>query len=220
VYSAAFSFLSLFVINVSIQADFDKSPYNFSTTEVGLLYIAPTLGYAVASLGGGRWVDYIMAREARKAGRYDADGKPIYLPEDRMKENLWIAATMYPCGLIWYGWSVQKGLPWIVSCIANFFFGLGMMLLFGTVTTVLTEFTPKQASTGVAINNLVRNIFSFAAAVFTQPLIDAIGTGWMCTIVGLIAFVTGNAALLAIYVWGPKWRIDMDKKLNPQGASK
>ncbi len=113
-------------------------------------------GYAVTSVLGGRWIDHIMAREARKAERYDADGKLVYLPEDRMRENIWLAASLYPAALIWYGWTVQNGVHWIVPCIASFFFGLGNMLVFGAVTTMLTEFTPKRSSSGVALNNFVR----------------------------------------------------------------
>ncbi|OCK73146.1 MFS multidrug resistance transporter [Lepidopterella palustris CBS 459.81] len=216
VWSAAIAFGAMFVLNVSIQADFDKPPYNFTIIEVGLVYLAPTLGYAVSSLLGGRWIDYIMAREARKAGRYDENGKLKYLPEDRMKENIWLAATLYPAALIWYGWSVEKNLHWIVACVACVFFGLGMMLVMGAVTTMLTEFTPKRSSSGIAINNFVRNILSCTGAVVTQPLIDAMGTGWMCTLIGLFAFVTGNAAIMALKTWGPQWRVTMEKKLNAQ----
>lgn len=214
VFSAAIAFGSLYLINISIEIDFSSPPYNFNTLEVGLLYLAPTLGYAIASVLGGRWIDYIMAREARKAGRYDADGKLVYLPEDRMKENIWLAASLYPAGMIWYGWSADRGLPWIVACIANFFYGVGSMLVFGAVTTMLTEFTPKKSSSGVAVNNFVRNIFSCAGAIVPQPLIGAMGTGWMCTMFGLFAWVTGNAAILALKTWGPQWRVSMDRKLN------
>ncbi|KAI1667289.1 Major facilitator superfamily domain general substrate transporter [Pyrenophora tritici-repentis] len=214
VYSGSMAFGSLFIINIAIQSNFSKPPHSFNDTEVGLLYLAPTLGYAVASLLGGPWIDYIMAREARKANRYDADGKLVYLPEDRFKENIWLAATLYPAGLIWYGWAVDKDLHWMVSCVASFFFGIGSMLVFGAVTTVLTEFTPKRSSSGVAVNNLTRNILSCTCAVVTQPLIDTIRTGWTCTMIGLFTWVTGNAALWAIKTRGPQWRVAMDKKLN------
>ena len=217
VFSAAIAFGSLFVMNVSIQSDFGNPPYNFDTISVGLLYLSPTLGYAVSSLLGGRWIDIIMAREARRAGRHDAAGEPIYLPEDRMKENMWLAASLYPAGMLWYGWTADRGLIWIVPCVAGFFFGAGTMLVFGCVTTVLTEFTPKRSSSGVAINNFARNILSATGAVVTQPLINAVGTGWTCTMVALFAWVTGNAAIWAMRTWGPKWREGMDRTLN-QGA--
>ncbi|KAI0199065.1 major facilitator superfamily domain-containing protein [Astrocystis sublimbata] len=214
VFSAAIAFGSLYVVNISIETVFSVPPYNFTTIEVGLLYLAPTLGYALASVLGGRWIDFIMHREAEKAGRYDPDGKLVYLPEDRMKENIWLASSLYPAGMIWYGWTADKAIHWIVPTIATFFFGIGSMLVFGAVTTVLTEFTPKKASSGVAVNNFMRSTIATIGAVVTEPLVRAIGAGWTCTAIGLFAFVAGNGAILALKTWGPQWRVKMDKKLN------
>jgi multidrug resistance protein len=214
VYLGAIAFGSLFVLNIAIQANFNKPPYNFTDTKVGLLYLAPTIGYAISSVLGGRWVDYIMAREAKKAGRYQEDGTLKYLPEDRMKENIWLAATLWPAALIWYGWSVDKHLHWSVSAVASVFFGIGSMLVFGAATTMLTEFVPGRSSSGVAINNFLRNVFSCTAAVITQPLIDAMGTGWMCTMFGLLCWVSANVVIWALVTQHKKWRLVMDRKLN------
>ncbi|EXJ80118.1 hypothetical protein A1O1_08260 [Capronia coronata CBS 617.96] len=216
VYSAATVFGSFYLVNISIQSAFLLPPYSFTATEVGLVYLVPTLAYALASILGGRWTDSIMAREARKAGRIDAAGKLIYLPEDRLRENIWLAATLYPAGMIWYGWSVDRHLHWAVACVAILFFGVGGMLLFGAATTALTEFMPGRSSSGVALNNFMRSIFGTVGVVIAQPLIDAVGNGWMCTIVGLFAWVTGNVAILCLVVRGPRWRVEMDRKLNAQ----
>lgn len=114
VYYASITFGSLYVLNVSIEDTFGRDPYNFSTIIVGLLYIPNSLGYVVASIFGGRWMDNIMQREARKANRYDEHGNLIYRPEDRMRENAWLGAFLYPAGLIWYGWTAQNGIFWLV----------------------------------------------------------------------------------------------------------
>lgn len=114
VYYASIAFGSLYVLNVSVEDTFGKPPYNFSTIIIGLLYIPNSVGYVVASLFGGRWMDNIMQREAKKANRYDEKGRPIYRPEDRMRENAWLGAFLYPAALIWYGWSVDKGVFWLV----------------------------------------------------------------------------------------------------------
>ena len=114
VYYASVTFGSLYVLNISIQQTFSKQPYGFSTIIVGLLYVPSGLGYVLASIYGGKWTDYIMHREARSAGRYDEAGKLIFRPEDRMRENAWIAAILYPGALIWYGWAAQEGVYWIV----------------------------------------------------------------------------------------------------------
>ncbi|EGO60668.1 hypothetical protein NEUTE1DRAFT_97829 [Neurospora tetrasperma FGSC 2508] len=214
VYSAAIAFGALFILNISIQTTFHSAPYGYSTIIVGLFYLPSSLGYIVASLLGGRWTDKIMMREARKAGRYDADGNPIFLPEDRMRENIWLAASMYPAAMVWFGWTAQHGVYWIVPCVANFFFGCGSMLVFGAVTTMLTEFMPHRSSSGVAVNNFVRNIFSCVGTIVAQPLINAMGIGWLCTMIGLFAWVTGNLAIWLLKRNAAKWRESMDNALN------
>ena len=139
VYLASITFGSLYVLNISIQQTFSEPPYNFKVIIVGLLYIPNSVGYLLAAVLGGKWTDVIMLREARKAGRYDENGKLILRPEDRLRENAWMAAIIFPGALIWYGWSAGKGVFWLVPMIANFFFGIGSMIIFGCVTTMLTE---------------------------------------------------------------------------------
>ena len=110
VYYAAVTFGSLYVLNISVQYTFGRLPYNFSTIILGLLYLPNSLGYILASVFGGRWMDKIMKREALKANRIAENGKLIYRPEDRMRENAWLGALLYPVALIWYGWTSEKGV--------------------------------------------------------------------------------------------------------------
>jgi multidrug resistance protein len=209
VYYASITFGCLYFLNISIQSTFSMAPYQFSTIILGLLYIPGSLGYIAAAIFGGRWIDMIMHREARKAGRYDEHGKLVFRPEDRMRENAWFAAFLWPAALLWYGWAAEKGVFWLVPMIANFFFGVGSMLIFSLSTTMLTEFLPKRASAGIAINNFVRNIFSFTAATVAEPLIGAIGNGWMCTILGLWSLISGFAVIYTMRTRGPAWRDTM-----------
>ncbi|KAJ9360250.1 hypothetical protein DTO280E4_4472 [Paecilomyces variotii] len=213
VYYASITFGSLYVLNVSIEDSFGKPPYNFSTIIVGLLYIPNSLGYVTASLFGGKWMDSIMQREARKANRYDEKGKLVYRPEDRMRENALLGAIIYPGALIWYGWTVERGAFWLVPMIANFFFGIGSMLIFSMATTMLTEFMPKKSSSGVALNNFMRNIFSCVGSIVAAPIINAIGNGWLFTILGLVAIIS-SSSLLFMRVFGARWRQKMDGHMN------
>lgn len=113
IYYASITFGCLYVLQVGIQVTFSRPPYNFTPLQIGLSYISSSVGYIIASLIGGKWVDNIMAREARKANRYDENGELIYRPEDRMRENAWTAAIIYPCALIWYGWTAEKGVFYV-----------------------------------------------------------------------------------------------------------
>ncbi|KAF2707826.1 MFS general substrate transporter [Pleomassaria siparia CBS 279.74] len=214
VYYASITFGSLYFLNISIESTFAEAPYHFRTDIVGLLYIPGSLGYIVAAIFGGRWIDIIMHREARKAGRYDDHGKLVFRPEDRMRENAWLAAALWPGALLWYGWTAEKGVFWIVPIIANFFFGLGSMLIFSLSTTMLTEFMPKRASAGIAINNFARNLCSFTGAVVAEPLIRSIGNGWLFTILGLWSLISGFAVIHTMRSRGPGWRDAMVEALG------
>ena len=97
--------------------------------------------------------------------------------------------------------------------IANFFFGVGSMLIFSMVTTMLTEFMPRKSSNGVAVNNFMRNIFSCVGAVVAVPVIDAIGNGWLFTILGLAALAS-SGVIWAMKHFGPRWRVKMDANLD------
>jgi multidrug resistance protein len=131
---ASITFGSLYMLNISVQRTFSDAPYNYSVIIVGLLYIPNSMGYFIASLFGGRWVDNIMHREARKAGRFDERGRLKFIPEDRMQENAWLGALIFPAALIMYGWTARYGVNTAAPMIANFFFGVGSMLIFALVS--------------------------------------------------------------------------------------
>ncbi|EFZ01767.1 Major facilitator superfamily domain, general substrate transporter [Metarhizium robertsii ARSEF 23] len=214
---AAIAFGALFVANVSIQQEFGRAPYRFGQLVVGLLYLPPGLGYFLASVFGGRWIDSIMAREAARANRYDERGKLILLPEDRMRENIWIANTLYPCGLLLFGWTLDYGVFWFVPSIGSFLFGISSMLVFSTATTMLTEFVRKRSSAGVAVNNFVRNILSCVGTIVAAPWVDAIGVGYVMTAVALFCIVAGYIGIWTLRRNAPRWRKEMDKALNGLG---
>ncbi|KAL9054022.1 MAG: hypothetical protein Q9162_004428 [Coniocarpon cinnabarinum] len=214
VYYASIAFGSLYFLNISVEKTFSAPPYNFSVIIIGCLYIFNSAGYIIASIFGGRWVDYIMHRRAYAAGRINSQtNKPIFRPEDRMGENVWVAAFLMPGCLLWYGWAAQEGVHWAVPMVANFFFGVGSMLLFAAATTMLTEFMPKKASSGVALNNFVRNVFSFAGTLLAEPLIDAIGNGALFSILAGIAMASCFVIVL-MRRYGDKWREDMDRRMD------
>jgi multidrug resistance protein len=214
VYYASITFGSLYILNISIQSTFSQPPYSYPTLVIGLLYIPNSAGYLLASVFGGKWIDSIMHREARKAGRYDERGKLVLRPEDRMRENAWIAAILWPGALIVYGWTAQSHLNISIPMISNFFFGIGSMLIFALVNTMLTEFMPKRAASGIALNNFVRNIFSCTGAVVAEPVLAAIGNGWLMTALGGWSVVTGCCALGAMGRWGSRWRERMVEEMG------
>lgn len=97
--------------------------------------------------------------------------------------------------------------------IANFFFGIGSMLIFSMSTTMLTEFMPKKSSSGVALNNFVRNIFSCIGSFVAAPILSGIGNGWLFTILGLVCFAS-SGVLWIMRVYGSQMRKSMDAHMK------
>lgn len=87
------------------------------------------------------------------------------------------------------------------------------MIIFGMATTMLTEFMPRRASNGIAVNNFVRNIFSCVGGLVAAPIIHAIGNGWTCTILGIVSCVSGVGVIISMKKFGPRWRKEMEEIL-------
>lgn len=138
VYYTSITFASYYLLNISIQHIFSTPPYSWSPVIVGLTYTPSALGYLLGSVLGGRWTDYIMQRAAHKTGRIDKDGKPILIPEDRIRENALVAGIMYPLALLWWGWTIDKHVFWIVP--VNIFHFLLLYLTSSYPITSRTKF--------------------------------------------------------------------------------
>ena len=72
---------------------------------------------------------------------------------------------------------------------------------------------PQRASAGMSVNNFLRNALSCVGVVVAQPLLDAIGTGWLFTGLAVITLASGSL-IWALTHYGPRWREEMDRKLK------
>lgn len=75
---------------------------------------------------------------------------------------------------------------------------------------MLTEFMPKRASSGVALNNLARGTLACVGSIVAQPLMDAMGNGWLFTGLGAIT-AASSVVIWSLRHYGPRWRETMQK---------
>lgn len=103
----------------------------------------------------------------------------------------------------------------VVFCqlIANFFFGLGSMLIFHYQHDYAHGTHAQQALLGLTCNNFVRYIFACIGGVIAEPLIAAIGNGWLFTGLGAPAAFS-SIVVWAIAYYGPRWRGNVDVRLK------
>ena len=73
---------------------------------ISLSFIPFAIGLIVGDLTGGRWSDHVRYRTVTASEQSDDERDNMLAPEDRMKENTWLAILCLLAGLVWYGWSI------------------------------------------------------------------------------------------------------------------
>lgn len=183
------SFALIYFFNMAISYEYSKSPYNFSQIIVGLMYIPNSVTYFAASMIGGRWNDYLLNKYAEKHGEL--------VPESRISWTIVLACILYPIACLIFGWTIKYGEFWLVPLIGTAICGFASMLVIGATVTYLVDTLPGKGATGVALNNLIRQILGAVATFIVEPLLRAIGPGILFSILAGILIV---ATLILLYL--------------------
>ncbi|KAJ4496455.1 MFS general substrate transporter [Lentinula lateritia] len=144
--------------------------FGWDTLQIGLAYgTALLIGAFLGETAGGWVVDSIMNRARRKA----LTG-PSAPSEIRLKA-IWTGEIIVPIGLLWYGFSIQFGAPWIVPIL-----GMGVAC-FGVqcITTVMYTYSADCHLTKSAevaqVFNFVRQEIGMTFAFYAIVLGEALG---------------------------------------------
>lgn len=93
-------------------------PYEMTTIGVGNMNIAPMVGIFIGTLFGGPLTDWAIVQIAKRRGG-------IYEPETR----LWlfpIPLMVLTAGVLMFGLTISKGLPWPINAVGAGFIGFGL----------------------------------------------------------------------------------------------
>ncbi|KAF9067092.1 MFS general substrate transporter [Rhodocollybia butyracea] len=159
--------------------------FGWDTLQIGLAYgTALLIGAFLGETAGGWVVDSLMNRARRRAG-------PSAPYEIRLKA-IWTGEIIVPVGLLWYGFSIQFGAPWIVPIL-----GMGVAC-FGVqcITTVMYTYSADCHSNNMAevaqVFNLIRQEIGMTFAFYAIVLAEAMGGyHW------LFIFFAGAGSVLA-----------------------
>lgn len=195
-------FAGVYFFNMTISYEYAKEPYNFSNIIVGLMYIPNSITYVCASVIGGRWNDHLLMKHAKTH-----NGELV--PESRIAWNVITAVVIFPPACLIFGWCLDYGEFWVTPLIGTALFGFASMLIIGTTVTYLTDLLPGRGATGVAINNLIRQILAAIATFVVEPLLKALGPGVLFSIImGVMSFAA--FAMLYLKKYGAYYREHYD----------
>ena len=198
---SAISFAILYFVNMTLEYGYSHPPYNFKPMLVGLMYIPNSVTYMLASIFGGKWTDRLLKNYKAKHG--------ILAPEARISWNLVTAVITFPISLVIFGWCLDKGEHWETPLVGTALFGWANMMTIGATVAYLVDSLPGKGATGVALNNLVRQLLAGAAVFVNDPMIINMGIGWAFTMLAFI-IIGASSVLLILKKYGDYWRENYD----------
>lgn len=186
--------------------------YHFTTAQTGAAYLVPGCSLVLGSLTSGRLSDILRAKYQK---RYP--DRPI-IPELRLPLQIF-GVVLSMGGILGYGWMIHFHKHVAAVLVFTFLSGFGMTWVFVTNTTYLTECSPGQPASLVAIASFFRNMGAAIASFVIEPLVDKMTFGWCFTGLALIDLFSVGM-VIALMVNGPKWRSRLEEqKIAAQAPS-
>ncbi|KAL2202392.1 MFS general substrate transporter [Sarocladium strictum] len=188
------------IVGVCIPQLLGAPPYNFAAGAQGLFAISSFIGLILGGTIGSRIVDVVNSRIEQ---RHFRQGKK-HKPEDRLI-MLILPFVTAPVGLVLYGVSLSKGLPWIAPAFGYGIHSFGLTVMAGITFSYAVDSYLVRSGEIMVFNNTVRALLSFGFATFTPTWETKVGPTVVYT---MMAGVVWGVLLLAIPVlmFGPRIR--------------
>ncbi|KAI6105693.1 major facilitator superfamily domain-containing protein [Pisolithus sp. B1] len=171
--------------------------YHWSIGIGGLAYIGLGLGFMLSTILGAKISDKLYSRLIAKN---DGKGKP----EMRIPALIF-GSFFVPVGLLWYGWSAQARIHWIMPIIGTSIYGFGLMTTFLPIQLYLVDAFVYRAS-AIAAASVFRSVLGFVFPLFGEQMFNALGYGWGNTLLAGLAIVIGIPFPIWIYYAGERIR--------------
>ncbi|KAL9122894.1 MAG: hypothetical protein Q9187_000545 [Circinaria calcarea] len=172
--------------------------YNESIGIAGLNYISlglgPILGAQISALVNDRIYKRLKKRNGgigRPEFRF-----PLMVP----------GSFLVPIGLIWYGWSAEKHLQWIMPNIGIIIYSCGGIIGFQCIQTYIVDAYTMYAASAIAAAALLRSILAFAFPLFAPDLYTKLGYGWGNSLLALCGLLLGVPAPFFLWKYGAMLR--------------
>ncbi|GKT51762.1 putative electron transfer flavoprotein subunit alpha, mitochondrial [Colletotrichum spaethianum] len=163
-----------------------------------LHYIAVSLGTTVATQAGGRFMDWVFAKQKARS----PDGSTS--PEFRVP-CLVPPVILIPIGLLWYGWAAEIGAHWLVVDAGVAVFVCGSFLLAQAMLAYLLDEFSHAASANAA-SRMLSNVLGFVFPIFAPQLFARLGYGWGNSMLAFLFIGLGCPVPLLLRVWGARLR--------------
>lgn len=187
-----------------------KSVYHFSELQVGLAYLTGGAGTVLGGYANGKLMDWNYRVTAKKIGhtidKVSGDDLKHFPIERARARGAWYLLAAYMCALMGYGWSVMAQTSAAVPLVLQFVLAALCTCFQQTFNALLVDIYPESPSTAAASSNITRCALSAVAVAVLQPLVDAMGRGWLFTSLAALSGGGGMATIWAMTRYSMQWR--------------
>ncbi|KIY52336.1 MFS general substrate transporter [Fistulina hepatica ATCC 64428] len=187
----------IYYLMVATFADFFSETYGFKAGAGGLCYLGLGLGFVLATLFGAQFGDSMYNKRTAANGGV---GKP----EFRMP-GLIFGSFFIPVSL-WYGWSAQAKLHWIMPIIGTGIFGFADTAPHSLPILLYLVDTFQYAASAFGAATVFRCLSGFAFPLFASQMYDALGMGLGNSLLGAVSIVLGIPFPIYLYLYGEQIR--------------
>ncbi|KAK8847392.1 hypothetical protein IAR55_005250 [Kwoniella newhampshirensis] len=169
-----------------------RNVYGFNTNQVGLIYISIVIGALV-----GFAANFVQDAVYRRRVEKDGIEARLYAPM--------IAGVTLSLGCFLYGFTSVSTVHWIVPCIGIVIIIASIFTIYISAFVYLSECYGSYASSAIAAQSFLRNMFGGAFSFFTLQMYKALTPRWTIFTWGCVALVL-SAVPFGAYYRGPQIR--------------
>ena len=158
-----------------------------------LPFLAIVLGIVISLL----YVALVdQARYARVVSAHNGSAPP----EARLPPAM-LGSAALPIGLFWFAWTNAPETVWLIPVSAGTLFGVGMVLLYMSLTNYLVDAYLAYAASALAASTVLRSIAGAVFPLFAGTMYEKLGIHWASSIPGFLALMF-VPCLVGFWKWG------------------
>lgn len=180
-----------FILYTNFPAIYGPEGYGFSTTQVGLMYLGPAVGFLLAVIFIVPYIDTIF--NSLTAQNNDTPEPEFRLPLAN------IGAVLIPISLFTFAWTVENHAHWLGTIACTTIFSLGQITVFNTLQNYYIDSFTRYAASAIAAGALFRSILGGVLPLVAPPLFQSLGYGWGVSAFGFLSLALGPLPVLFYY---------------------
>lgn len=173
----------------------------FSTILMGVAYLSVFVGSIIGCI---IYTTLAYRVHTRKLLQNEKVLPEVFLPMTI------VASIILPCGVLIFGWTSLKNLPWVGPCIGAAIFAIGSFIIFQALFNYIGLSFPRYMASAFAGNSLFRSLIGGSFPLFGRIMYQNLATkkfpvAWGSSVLGFISL--GMVAIpVLFYLNGPRLR--------------